>query len=497
MSSERRRLVLGASWTLVSTLVSLLVGAILNPLLVFYLGVDGYGIWASAIALASLLGLGGDLGVAGALTKFVAQKRGQGQEVGSLARSSLAFGLLAGVVAGLVLAILSLFMVRYVNYDRFPLLLQLQAVQMPINLGTSSLIGLRQGRRQFRAIAVFSITQAVSSLLLALAFLTLGLGIPGVMIATICASAAVFGALLYSTRAELRLSRLAGLRSDLRRLVPFGLNLAGTNALSVVLYETDIVVLSLLVGIPGIIGAYALAVFITRALWILPSSIGMTTYPTISEYFAAGELRRASRYLSTALAASIATIGSLTCGLLLFGRPLLQLVFGPDSVPAYEFALFLVPGTAVLGCMRSVAASIPGSGRPDIGFRISAIGAGLLLCLSVGLTLTWGVLGTALAVSVTFIVVGVALVRSINRFVLSGEPSILRSRSVRLTALLGVVASGLCFVLAQSLAFDLRSSIGYLVVWIVVSITLVLTSGGKETWGTFRQAFRPSPAERS
>jgi O-antigen/teichoic acid export membrane protein len=497
MSSERRKLVRGASWTLASTLVALLVGAILNPLLVFYVGVDGYGIWASAIAIASLLGLGGDLGVAGALTKFVAERRGQGQDAGSLARSALTYGLLAGVVAGLALAILSLFMDRYVNYDRFPLLLQLQAIQMPINLGTSSLVGLRQGRRQFRTIALFSITQAVASLLLALALLTLGFGIPGVMIASLSASGFVFGALLYSSRADLRFSRPVGLRSDFRRLIPFGLNLAGTNALSVVLYEVDIVALSLIVRDPRIIGAYALAVFITRALWILPSSIGTTTYPTISEYFAAGEHRRASKYLSTALAASVATIGSLTCGLILFGRPLLQLVFGPDSLPAFDYALFLVPGTAVLGCLRSVASSIPGSGRPDIGFRISAFGAGLLLFLSVTMTLMWGVLGTATAVSVTFILVGVALARSINRFVIRGEGGLLSSNRVRFPALVGFVASGLALLVAVSFVFDLTRSIAFLLIWIVVSATLVLTSGGKETWGTFFQTFRPSPAERS
>jgi len=44
MITERRRLVLGTSWTFASTLVALVVGAILNPVLVLFLGVGGYGI---------------------------------------------------------------------------------------------------------------------------------------------------------------------------------------------------------------------------------------------------------------------------------------------------------------------------------------------------------------------------------------------------------------------------------------------------------------------
>src|SRR3989454_6757933 len=126
MTSERRRLVLGTSWTLASTLVALLAGAILSPILVLYLGVDGYGIWASAIAIASLFGIVGDLGVSGALTKFVAEREGKPEALGSHAGTAVVFGLCAGGVAGVALAIVSRFIAGYGSYKglRPPLLLQ-------------------------------------------------------------------------------------------------------------------------------------------------------------------------------------------------------------------------------------------------------------------------------------------------------------------------------------------------------------------------------------
>src|SRR5437899_7017008 len=100
MTSERRRLVLGTSWTLASTLVALLAGAILSPILVLYLGVDGYGIWASAIAVASLFGIVGDLGVSGALTKLVAEREGKPEGLGSLAGTPVVSGLGPAVAPG-------------------------------------------------------------------------------------------------------------------------------------------------------------------------------------------------------------------------------------------------------------------------------------------------------------------------------------------------------------------------------------------------------------
>src|SRR3989442_14044851 len=150
MTSERRRLVLGTSWTLASTLVALLAGAVLNPVLVLYLGVDGYGIWASAIAVASLFGIVGDLGVSGALTKFVAEREGRPEGLGSLAGTAVVFGLGAGGVAGVALAIVSRFIGAYGSSTASRVLIIIQTVQMPFGGATPSLLCLLPGRRAFR-----------------------------------------------------------------------------------------------------------------------------------------------------------------------------------------------------------------------------------------------------------------------------------------------------------------------------------------------------------
>src|SRR5436190_13967879 len=128
MSSERRRLLAGTSWTLASTLVALVAGTILNPVLVLYLGVRGFGTWASAIAFASIFGLAGDLGVAAALTKTVAERRGVHRGIESMGGSAVVLALTAGCLAGAALFAVSAFMAGYVNSPDFPALLRLQAL---------------------------------------------------------------------------------------------------------------------------------------------------------------------------------------------------------------------------------------------------------------------------------------------------------------------------------------------------------------------------------
>src|SRR6266540_5320328 len=483
MSSERRRLLMGTSWTLASTLVALVSGTILNPVLVLYLGLGGFGTWAFAVALASIFGLAGDLGVAAALTKNVAERHGMQRGIESLGSSALLFGLAAGGVAGVALFATSFLMAGYVNSADFPALLRLQALQMPFNLGSASLLGLLQGGRRFRVLSIFTMLQSLGSVALVAAALAAGGGIVGAMAASVAATAIGFIFLCQSRRADLHFGGASALGADFRQLVPFGVQLTATNALSTVLYQADLVLLSVLTGDARIVGIYALAVFSTRILWIIPGSISVTTYPVVSEYAAAADSSRMDRYMSAALLASLTVVGSLGSAFLLFGRPLLRLFFGVDSVGAYDLAIPMLFGTAVLGALRSIAPSLTSVGRPDIGLRISSLGAGVLVVLAFALTRAYGAFGTAFAVSGSFLVVSIALVASIERYVVRPVGGRLRSKH------LGITAASACGVAVASALLALPAEPGLsnvawaIALWTGLILVLIVASGGRKTWG--------------
>src|SRR2546422_272749 len=97
MTSERHRLITGTSWTLFATLVGLSAGVILPPLLVVYVGIDGYGVWASAGAIASVSDLLPGGRSLRALASFSA-----GQAFGDLVLTFVALVLGAGLVGAMV-----------------------------------------------------------------------------------------------------------------------------------------------------------------------------------------------------------------------------------------------------------------------------------------------------------------------------------------------------------------------------------------------------------
>ena len=496
MITERRRLVLGTSWTFASTLVALVVGAILNPVLVLFLGVGGYGIWASAIAVASLFGMAGDLGVSGALTKLMSEREAKREKAGSFVASSLVFGVIAGGVTGFALAIVARFVEVSSGYSNFGLLLGLQALQMPFNMGTASLLGLLQGRRHFRALAQLTMVQSAAGLSLSIGFLATGQGLIGVMVASSLASVLVFAILLTLSRREIALGSLPMIKADLRRLIPFGIKLTATNAVSTILYQVDIVVLSFLTGDPVSVGTYALAIFITRAFWILPGSVSTTTYPVTSQYAAANDWRRVSTFVSTAFLGSIAIIGVLASALILFGRPVLLVVFGPTSLGAYDMSLILLAGTCVLGCLRSIASSISGVGRPGVGLRVSAVGAGVLAILAILLTRAFGTLGTAIAVTLTFGLVAILLVREVDRHVLGLAGTRLVTNKVVRTATVALAGGVASLFLSLPPAPSLGAVVVASVLLTGIGVALGSASGGRDTWGGFLRLARRVPSER-
>ena len=496
MSREHRRLVLGAIWTLSSTAVSLAVGIALRPIFVFYVGIEGYGTWAAALAIASLIGLVGDLGVGATLTRVAAERQGRNAEIGTLAASALLLAICMGALFGLILASLSGLIAQFLAFPGFGVLLLIQGIQMPINLGIAALAGLLQGRRRFRSLALFSIAQASGNLVLAVTFLAVGLGLFGLMLASLATSALVFGALVVHSRDLLRFSGLVAVGRDARQLLPFGLQLTGTNALSTILYHADIVVLSLFVADPAVIGTYALAVFVTRSLWIVPGSISVTTYPVVSEYRAAQDGKRVAAYLTTALVTSVAITGAFASGLVLFGRPLLGLLFGTAAVPAYELCLVLLFGTGALGSLRAVAPSIPGAGRPDIGLRISAPGASAVFALSLVFTVTSREVGTALAVSISFASVAALLVWAIHRYVLAPNRGRWKVRRIALTTAISLAATASATLVALPEKAEATNVLLGLALWTSTLAVLGLASGGRETWGRIFKRSRASAQGR-
>src|SRR5439155_102251 len=109
--------------------------------------------------------------------------------------------------------------------------LALQALQMPFAMGSATLLGIFQGRRLFRPLALLTMIQSALGLVLTIGLLANGQGLIGVMIASASGAIAFFGILLALNWKSVVPTRAGDFVEDFRKLVPFGIRLTATNAL--------------------------------------------------------------------------------------------------------------------------------------------------------------------------------------------------------------------------------------------------------------------------
>lgn len=145
------------------------------------------------------------------------------------------------------------------------------------------------------------------------------------------------------------------------------------------------------------LGIYSIAVILVQALWYLPRAIAQVLVPHISwrDNEAANELTP----LLTRLGFWVAIIGG--CLLCLLGKPLIKLLFSDPFLPAYPALLLLLPGAVIYSLAGMLAGDLVGRGLP----RYSMITSMLAFFLNVGINLVliprFGILGAAIASSIT------------------------------------------------------------------------------------------------
>jgi len=109
--SIRRWVARSASANLLSRGIAVLVAFVMTPYILGHLGPSTYGLWVLAGAIVGYAGLL-DLGVAGALTKYVAEhrERDEWSETNALIATSLRLYALMTMACTIGLAILTVFM---------------------------------------------------------------------------------------------------------------------------------------------------------------------------------------------------------------------------------------------------------------------------------------------------------------------------------------------------------------------------------------------------
>jgi O-antigen/teichoic acid export membrane protein len=422
----RHRVLFGTLSNLAGQFIAFGTLFLLTPFILRQLGATAYGLWVligSLVAYGSLL----DLGLWGALIKYVAEFRARGEAGQARAVVGTAFTLytLLGLVIAAATALAS---------PLLPRVFQLPPEQHAVAARLTLLMGLGVGLslpglmpmailRGLQRYDLVNLIDVVTTLLTAVgtvAMLLLGGGVLGLVVVNIAGILAtlVLGALLIRRIAPELTPHWRGARRTMVRIVlSYSWPLFIRDAASRLQTKTDEITIGAFLPVSAI-APYSLARRLSETTHVLTRQFMKVLLPLASELHAGNDLARLRAVYKTGTRLTLGLALALGGTLMVMAQPLLVLWVGPAYASASSIVVILSLASILATCQWPAGAILQGMAQHRLpGFV--ALGAGLAnLALSLALVRPLGLVGVALGtlipIGLEFLIILPYLMRTIH-----------------------------------------------------------------------------------
>ncbi len=187
-----------------------------------------------------------------------------------------------------------------------------------------------------------------------------------------------------------------------KRMAKYSAKAHTANLSSFLRMRLDMFLLALYLDVKTV-GYYSITYALIQFLTYLPKSVGQVLGPHI-----AWRKDSAGNTLSPILCRISLFISAVAgAGLIAIGYPAIKLIFGEEFIPAYFPLIVTVPGAVVYTLAISLAGDLSGRGKPQYAMKISLLMLFVSLAANMSLIPTFGMIGAALASSITQAITGV------------------------------------------------------------------------------------------
>jgi len=392
-------------WNLTGQILPMAVALFAIPILIRGIGVPRFGVLSLAWIVIGYFSLF-DFGMGRALTKLVAEKLGTGEEhaIPPLAWTSLLLLTLMGILGGLVMALLSpwlIFRVLHIPGDlRVETLhtFYLLALSLPVVTATSGLRGILEAQQRFGVLTAIRIPMSAFSFAGPLLVLPFSHRlVPVIVVLLIGRLAGCLAHVAACLHAMPVLRRSIVLRRSLvTPLLSFGGWMTLSNIISPIMTYLDRFVIGALLTVTAV--AYYTAPFdMVSRLTILPGAIVGVLFPAFAMSFAQ-DTSRTSMLLNRGVKYIFLSVFPIVLLIVTLAPEGLRLWLGPAFAENGTSVLrWLAAGTFV-NCLAQVPfALIQGIGRPDITAKLHMVELPVYLLMLWPLVRYHGIEGAAIA----------------------------------------------------------------------------------------------------
>jgi O-antigen/teichoic acid export membrane protein len=486
LPDRRRGAVRNTALNGLSRIVSIVTSFLLTPVILHVVGTQAFGLWVligSVVAYGSLL----DLGIGGALTKYVAEH--QARDEARASRQTIATGLRLYLVLGAVMAVAGIALAPLVPSllaippDAAGLAVVTTAI-MAIGLGIAipctTATAVLRGLHRYdiaAAIAIVGSLLSVASTLVALAagwgiVGVVGLGIPIPITTQVLAVAAI---------RKIAPDLLTGPRDNApgtgRRIIGFSWPLLLLDVAGRLQSKSDEIVVGVVLSL-GSVAPYALGRKLSTIPRLIAEQFAMLLLPLASELNARDERARLQTLYLSGVRISLAIALPLTGCLVLLAGPILAVWVGAGFDTAAPIVVILAIAAVVDLSLWPAGFVLQGIARHRWLGPISLASGLANLALSVALARPYGIIGVAIGTLVPTTIEAVLLLTPFTLRTLDIAPGRFVAQSL-LPAIAPAVPMLLVLgVLMQALAPTSIPAIAALVVLAHVVYGLVYLVGG-------------------
>lgn len=382
--------------TLMRQVVALGIGLATNIVLARTLGADGYGLYALAILLPTMLATLMELGVGPATVYYVGS--GQLTVYGAVKQNARILGAVTIVGSFVVAAAIALGSdILFTGVDARLLLLASGA--FPLLLAYSYSNSVLQGLQDFRSVNLAALAAPIGTALALAVALTVGSG-PQAAVAAFVVGSCV-GALFAVGKVHSRWRREKSNGPSQAPLLRYGWKAHASNILSFVNYRADIFIINFFLS-PAAVGLYVVAVQLAERLWLLSQATSIVVLPRLSQLQADPDAQRRLTprvarwilYLTVLGALFLASVAHLA----------IRVLFGAQFDSAVAVLYMLLPGVVLASVARVLANDLSAKGRPELNMYVAVAVASVNVILNIILIPPFGILGAAAATTTAYFV---------------------------------------------------------------------------------------------
>ncbi len=384
--------------TVFRQVIGIVIGMFSAMIIARMLGADGQGKYALIILLPNMFYTLFNVGVPSSTVYYLGQKEYLLEDVFKTNLIiAIVLSVLTGILSSLFIYIYQDFFYKHIEWS----ILATSLISLPFIFLTKNLQVIFQGKEEFEKFNLIVILNQLGVFVFCIVFLIfLELGLFGAVAAFVSSQLLVFSALFYFLKEKYNLTIFQGSFSKSYCINSFSYGLKGhiSNILAFINYRVDLFIIAYYLNDVAV-GLYSVAVTVVERIWVVSQSVSTVLFARVSNLNT--DVERAK---FTAIVARNVLFISFLGGVLLyfFGGWLIYLLFGKEFNDSIAPFIWLIPGVVLLSFARILSNFFSGIGKPEINTYVASFTTILNIGLNIYLVPKLGVVGAAIATSITY-----------------------------------------------------------------------------------------------